>query len=126
MTAAHQIAIGRVYDDPAKSRGARLLVDRVWPRGVSRSALQLDDWLPDVAPSTQLRKWFGHEEARWERFRERYLAELEEEPDALARCLEWCRRGPVVLLFAARDRERNQAAVLRDHLRALMEKEDAH
>jgi len=119
------IRIARVRDEIEDVRGARLLVDRVWPRGVSKAALQLDDWIRDVAPSTGLRKWFGHDPERWEAFRDRYLAELAETPEAVERCLAWCRAGRVVLLFGAKDRDHNQAVVLRDHLRATLAKEDA-
>lgn len=117
MTAAHAIAIARAYDDPAETCGARILVDRVWPRGLRKADLALDDWNKDVAPSSALRKWFGHDPDRWEDFRERYRAELDGNPAAVERCLAWCRKGPVVLLFGARDTAHNQAVVLRDHLR---------
>lgn len=125
MTAPSAIRIARVRDEIEDLPGARLLVDRVWPRGVSKAALQLDDWIRDVAPSTGLRKWFGHDPERWEAFRDRYLAELAETPEAVERCLAWCRAGRVVLLFGAKDRDHNQAVVLRDHLRATLAKEDA-
>lgn len=125
MTAPSAIRIARVRDEIEDLPGARLLVDRVWPRGVTKAALQLDDWIRDVAPSTGLRKWFGHDPERWEAFRDRYLAELAETPEAVERCLAWCRAGRVVLLFGAKDRDHNQAVVLRDHLRATLAKEDA-
>jgi uncharacterized protein YeaO (DUF488 family) len=125
VTAPSAIRIARVRDEIEDLPGARLLVDRVWPRGVSKAALQLDDWIRDVAPSTGLRKWFGHDPERWEAFRDRYLAELAETPEAVERCLAWCRAGRVVLLFGAKDRDHNQAVVLRDHLRATLAKEDA-
>ena len=99
--------------------GARLLVDRVWPRGVTKAGLRLDKWIRDVGPSTKLRKWFGHDPERWDASREHYVAELESNPEAVDRCLGWCRKGPVTLLFAAKDREHNQAVVLRDHLARL-------
>lgn len=113
-------AIARVYDAPDPAGGARLLVDRLWPRGLARQALRLDDWIREVAPSTALRRWFGHDPARWDEFCRRYRVELEANPAAVARCLHWCRRGRVTLLFAAADRDRNQAVVLRDHLRAVL------
>ena len=116
MTAAPVIGIARAYDDPGETQGARLLVDRVWPRGVSKDELHLDEWIRDVAPSTELRKWFGHDAERWDGFRTRYRAELDANADAVARCLEWMRRGRVVLVYGARDRDRNQAVVLRDYL----------
>lgn len=116
MSRAPDIGIARVHDAPDAMPGARLLVDRVWPRGVAKADLRLDEWVRDVAPSTELRKWFGHDPAKWDAFRDRYRAELEGKPEAVDRCLGWCRKGPVTLLFAARDREHNQAVVLREHL----------
>ena len=113
------IAIARVYDDPDKGR-TRLLIDRVWPRGIPKQSLGHDDWIRDVAPSSELRKWFGHEAGRWTEFRTRYSKELDKN-DAVERCLDWCRKGPVTLLFAAKDREHNQAVVLRDYLAAKLE-----
>lgn len=122
---AEAITLARAYDDLSGLSGAHLLVDRVWPRGISREALHLDAWLRELAPSSALRKWYGHQPARWEEFRKRYLAELADNRDAVNRCLDWCRKGPVVLLFGARDREHNQAVVLRDHLRARLADEAA-
>lgn len=116
MTSAKSVHIARVYDDPRETTGARLLVDRAWPRGVKKADLDHDEWIRDVAPSTKLRKWFGHDPNKWDEFRDRYLAELADNEDAVSRCLEWCRKGSVTLLFAAKDREHNQAVVLRDYL----------
>lgn len=109
------IDIARAYDPPGKGR-ARLLVDRVWPRGITKDALALDAWIREVAPTSALRKWFGHDPARWDEFRTRYRAELDGNA-AVAQCLEWCEKGPVMLLYGARDREHNQAVVLRDYLK---------
>jgi uncharacterized protein YeaO (DUF488 family) len=125
VTATFAIRIARVYDDIEGVPGARLLVDRVWPRGVTKEALQPGEWIREVAPSADLRKWFGHDPGKWEDFRKRYRAELAGNPDAVERCLAWCRKGPVVLLFGAKDRDHNQAVVLRDHLFGLLEKEAA-
>lgn len=125
MTNAPNINYARVYDDLGKTQGARLLVDRVWPRGVSKVDLDLDDWIKEVAPSTDLRKWFGHDTDRWEDFRRRYRAELDENEEAVERCLAWCRKGPVVLLFGAKDPDHNQAVVLREYLRERLAQEDA-
>lgn len=125
MTNAPNIDYARVYDDLGKTQGARLLVDRVWPRGVSKVDLDLDDWIKEVAPSTDLRKWFGHDTDRWEDFRRRYRAELDENEEAVERCLAWCRKGPVVLLFGAKDPDHNQAVVLREYLRERLAQEDA-
>jgi uncharacterized protein YeaO (DUF488 family) len=110
------IDIARVYDGPFAAGRARLLVDRIWPRGMAKATLAPDEWIPEVAPSTALCKWFGHDPARWDEFRRRYLAELAGNAAAVERCLAWRRRGPVTLLYSARDRAHNQALVLRDHL----------
>jgi uncharacterized protein YeaO (DUF488 family) len=99
-----------------KAEGAVFLVDRLWPRGVRKSDLELDGWLRDVAPSHELRRWFGHRPERFAVFAERYRRELGERPDAVRPLLEAARRGPVTLLYSARDTEHNQAIVLRDHL----------
>jgi uncharacterized protein YeaO (DUF488 family) len=113
----HRIHLARVHDGELPD-GRRFLVDRVWPRGVRKEALHLDGWLQDAAPSTELRRWFGHDPARWEEFRRRYTAELAARPDTWRPLLEAARAGDVVLLFAARDVARNNAVVLRDHLLA--------
>ena len=125
MTNAPDIDHARVYDDLGKTQGARLLVDRVWPRGVSKGDLDLDDWIKEVAPSSDLRKWFGHDADKWEEFRRRYRAELDENEEAVERCLAWCRRGPIILLYGAKDRDHNQAVVLREYLRERLAQEDA-
>lgn len=125
MTSAPDIDLARVHDDVGKTQGARLLVDRVWPRGVSKGDLDLDDWIKEVAPSADLRKWFGHDADKWEEFRRPYQVELDHNDEALERCLAWCRKGPVVLLFGAKGRDHNQAVVLREHLRERLAQEDA-
>ncbi|MDS1270981.1 DUF488 family protein [Lipingzhangella sp. LS1_29] len=99
--------------------GARFLVDRLWPRGVAASRLLLEGWLREVAPSSALRNWFGHDPGRWEQFRTAYLDELAERPEAVEPILSALGNGPVVLLYAARDTEHNHALVLRDHVAAL-------
>lgn len=113
--------LARVYEHPLP-HGSRFLVERLWPRGVRREGLGLDGWLRDAAPSTELRRWFSHRPERWEEFRRRYRTELAAEPDALAPLLQALPRGPVVLLFAARDREHNSAVVLAAHLEELVAK----
>lgn len=123
MAPIHDIRIARVYDDLEDIPGTRILVDRVWPRGITKKELRHDDWIRDAAPSSDLRKWFGHKPERWEAFRARYQAELKDNAAAVAHCLDWCRKGSVTLLFGAKDREHNQAVVLRDHLRALLDEE---
>jgi uncharacterized protein YeaO (DUF488 family) len=112
--ARQTITIRRVYDDPAKGGGARFLVDRIWPRGIKKEDLHLDGWLKDVAPTDDLRHWFGHDVARWMEFRRRYQAELESNPSAWQPILDAAQKGSVTLLFGARDEEHNQAVVLRD------------
>ena len=110
------IEIRRVYDAEG-AEGAVFLVDRIWPRGVRRSDLALDGWVRDVAPSTELRQWFGHRPERFAEFRERYRRELDGRPEAVRPLLDAARAGPVTLLYAARDTEHNQAVVLREYLR---------
>ena len=112
------IHVARVYDRASLPGGRRFLVERLWPRGVRREDLGLDDWLRDVAPSTELRRWFGHDPDRWEEFRRRYTAELDACPEVWQPLVDAARTGPVVLLFSARDEERNSAVALRDYLLA--------
>lgn len=116
MSQTAKIRIARIHDDPATIKGARILVDRLWPRGVSKADARLDEWIREIAPSDDLRRWFGHDPAKWDEFRDRYRKELNANPDAVARLLDWCGKGAVTLLFAARDREHNQAVVLREYL----------
>ena len=110
------IRIKRVYAEPAADDGLRLLVDRLWPRGLSKEKARLDDWLKELAPSDELRKWFGHNPARWEEFRERYRQELAGRPEALARLRALAARETVTLLFAAHDEAHNNAVVLKELL----------
>jgi uncharacterized protein YeaO (DUF488 family) len=112
------LQIKRVYEPRSSEDGQCVLVDRVWPRGISKAKLGDVIWLKDVAPSTELRKWFDHRAERWQQFRARYAAELDRNSDALARLRVLCARGPVTLLFAARDVEHNQARALADYLQA--------
>jgi uncharacterized protein YeaO (DUF488 family) len=114
------IRIRRVYDAPSDSDGARVLVDRVWPRGLSKDAARLDDWAKDVAPSTGLRKWYAHDPAKFDEFRRRYQAELTEPGrprEALGRLRAQAAAGPVTLLTATRELDISQAAVLAALLR---------
>ncbi|MFN8473818.1 MAG: DUF488 domain-containing protein [Anaerolineae bacterium] len=112
---AHEIRIKRVYEPPAAEDGARILVDRVWPRGLTKEAAHIDAWDKDVAPSTELRKWFGHDPARWDEFRRRYEAELAGN-ERLAELAEKARAADITLVYGARDTEHNQAVVLREVL----------
>ncbi len=111
------IRVKRVYDPPSRDDGMRVLVDRLWPRGISKAAARVDAWMKDVAPSTALRTWFGHDPARWTEFRRRYLRELAA-TDAREELLALADDQPVTLLFAAKDPARNNAVVLRDWLAA--------
>jgi uncharacterized protein YeaO (DUF488 family) len=117
MTTSHA-AVRRVYDEPTPTDGTRVLVDRVWPRGLTREAVHLDEWVKDVAPSTELRRWYGHEPERFDEFRHRYLAELDDphRRAALARLRELLESGPLTLLTATRDVTHSNAAVLADVL----------
>jgi uncharacterized protein YeaO (DUF488 family) len=112
------IDVKRAYDPPARSDGYRVLVDRIWPRGVTKEDLKIDAWLKEVAPSTALRKWFGHDPKKWEEFRRRYARELEPHAAALEQLVERARAGHVTLVFAAKDTEHNNAVALREHLEA--------
>ena len=111
-----EIALKRVYDQATASDGLRVLVDRLWPRGMTRAELSADLWLKDAAPSPQLRRWYRHDPRRWIEFCERYREELRSEPGVVRVLRGLRRRGPLTLLFAARNRVQNHAAALRDFL----------
>jgi uncharacterized protein YeaO (DUF488 family) len=117
MTA--HVRLGRVYDDPSPDDGVRVLVDRMWPRGVTKEAAHVDEWCREVSPSTPLRRWYGHRPERFGEFRRRYLGELADPPAAAAvdRLRQLLGAGPVTLLTASRDVEHSQAAVLVELLR---------
>jgi uncharacterized protein YeaO (DUF488 family) len=117
--AAHRVRLKRAYEPPDRADGTRVLVDRLWPRGVSKDKAGVDLWLKDLAPSTELRKWFGHDPDRWEEFRERYAAEVREHPEAYERLRELARQGPVTLVYSAHDEIHNDAVVLRSLLLGL-------
>lgn len=107
----------RAYEEPSPDDGMRLLVERLWPRGVSKGEAGIDHWFKALAPSPELRKWYGHVPERWPEFRSRYEAELASaDEDEMQRLLDTCRDGPVTFVFAARDKARNSAVVLRDHV----------
>lgn len=110
------IRLKRAYDKPSRADGERILVERLWPRGVSKEEAALDLWLKDVAPSPALRKWFGHDPARWEGFERRYWKELEGRPDEVALLRRKSKRGRVTLVYAAHDQEHNGALALKAFL----------
>jgi uncharacterized protein YeaO (DUF488 family) len=110
------IKLKRAYERPTGADGTRILVDRLWPRGVKKVEAAIDEWIKDIAPSTALRKWFGHDPARWEEFRRRYTAEVHRHPDQLSRLRMLARQGPITLVFSAHDEVHNDAVALRDVL----------
>ena len=106
------IKIKRAYDPPDEHDGTRILVDRLWPRGLTKEKASIDLWLKDVAPSNELRKWFAHDPARWTEFQQRYHNELKHNNEPLARLKQEAAKGPVTLIYAARDQEHNEAVIL--------------
>lgn len=113
-----RIQTKRVYEAPSPDDGLRILVDRIWPRGLRKSDAALDHWIKDVAPSTELRKWFGHKPERWAEFQKRYARELDDNPQGLAELKKLLRGNAVTLLYSAHDTEHNNANALRDYLDA--------
>ena len=113
------IRVTRVYQTPGKNDGRRVLVDRLWPRGLKKEAARVDEWMKEIAPGDGLRKWFGHKPERWPEFQKRYRAELVKKNELVERLRQTEKKhGTVTLLFGARDQEHNQAVVLRDLLSA--------
>jgi uncharacterized protein YeaO (DUF488 family) len=111
---AHGIRLKRAYDEPSPDDGTRVLVERLWPRGLSKERAALDLWLREVAPSTELRRWFGHDPAKWPEFRHRYREELRSRSEELGQLRRLARRGPVTFVYGAKDTRHNAAIVLRD------------
>jgi len=110
------IAIKRAYDPPAAGDGFRVLVDRLWPRGVSKQTLKLDAWMRDLAPSTELRRWVHDDMTQWKEFKKRYFGELKAQPDLVAELRGKARGGRVTLIYAKRDETHNNAAALKEYL----------
>lgn len=115
-TARGTIKLKRAYEEPSAQDGTRVLVDRLWPRGLTKQVARIDHWFKEIAPSPELRKWFGHDPGRWSDFRRRYTAELRQHGEQLKELRQLARRGTVTLVYAARDEEHNDAVVLRDVL----------
>lgn len=113
---ASHVRIQRAYEPPAAEDGARILIDRLWPRGVKKEALQLAEWAKDLAPSTELRQWFNHDPALWDEFRRRYAAELRQQPEAWNQLRERARHGVVTLVYSAHDEAVNNAVAMREFL----------
>lgn len=112
-----EIKLKRAYEEPSPSDGTRILVERLWPRGVTKERAAIDLWLKEIAPSPALRKWFGHDPARWDEFQKRYAKELDANPEAVARLRHKAREGPVTFIYAAKDEQHNGALALREYLR---------
>lgn len=113
---ASALAIKRVYEPHSPQDGCRLLVERLWPRGLTKESAHLDGWLREVAPSTELRRWFNHLPERWQEFQRRYRLELKSHPDAWQPILDAAAKGQVTLLFSSHDAEHNNVVALRDFL----------
>jgi uncharacterized protein YeaO (DUF488 family) len=113
------IRLKRAYEPPSTEDGLRVLVDRLWPRGLAKTEATIDRWLKEVAPSSELRRWFGHDPRKWNEFRRKYQVELSGRGDLLKELRQAAREGPLTLVYSARDQEHNQAVVLRDVLKAV-------
>lgn len=111
-----QIRLRRAYDPPESEDGLRILVERLWPRGLTRERAAIDHWPKEIAPSPALRKWYGHDPSKWAEFRTRYRAELRSNPDGIAMVREWLDNGPVTFVFGSRETRMNSAAVLKEYL----------
>lgn len=115
-----KISIKRVYDEPSSDDGVRILVDRLWPRGLAKENAKIDAWLKSIAPSTELRKWFGHDPQKWLAFKQSYFAELDANKAALNEILGYVHRYDITLLYAAKDPTCNHALVLKEYLLAAL------
>lgn len=111
-----KIKLKRAYEAPSKADGRRLLVERLWPRGVKKEDAALDDWVKDIAPSPALRKWYGHDPAKWPEFQKRYRAELSANAEAVEKLRAVCAKGATTFIYAAKDEARNSALVLKAYL----------
>lgn len=118
MSGKHQVQVRRVYDDPVNSDGTRILVDRIWPRGLSKDKAQLDDWLKDLAPSSDLRKWYSHDPDKFEEFSQRYREELgdDDHAEALKQLRDYAKKGKLTLLTASKRDDISDATVLKEVL----------
>jgi uncharacterized protein YeaO (DUF488 family) len=119
---AKMILLKRAYDRATRTDGKRFLVERLWPRGIRKSDLPLDEWFKEVAPSTKLRKWFSHDPARWIEFQRRYHAELESQPEVWKPHLEAARKGTITLVYSSHDTEHNNAVALKEFLESKLSK----
>ena len=115
VTAGMNLKLKRVYEPFDKNDGTRILVDRLWPRGLTKEKAAVDLWLKNIAPTTELRKWFNHDPEKWSEFQRRYLKELKENKEATDALKAYLKKGPVTLLYAAKDEVHNEAQVLEDY-----------
>jgi uncharacterized protein YeaO (DUF488 family) len=113
---ADRVRLKRAYEPPVSADGTRVLVDRLWPRGVKKEKAAIDEWMKEIAPSAELRKWFGHDPERWPEFRRRYRSEIKGHPGEFRHLRELARKGKLTLVYAAHDEAHNDAVVLRDLL----------
>lgn len=111
---AANVKLKRAYEPPAAGDGTRILVDRLWPRGVTKKRAAIDQWMKDIAPTTELRKWFSHDPARWDEFRRRYAKEVHQNAALLDRLRSLARHGPITLVYSAHDEQHNDAVELRE------------
>jgi len=114
--AAHHVNLKRAYEPPAPDDGTRILIDRLWPRGIKKSDAAIDEWMKDIAPSSELRKWFGHDPERWQEFQRRYQSEIRTHPAQFEHLRSLAQRGRITLVFSAHDEAHNDAVVLRNLL----------
>jgi uncharacterized protein YeaO (DUF488 family) len=110
------VQIKRVYEEPSTSDGKRILIDRLWPRGLTKEKAKVDLWLKDIAPSTELRQWFGHAPSKWNEFKKRYHDELKKNREIIVKLIEQLKTGKVTLVYGAKDEEHNDAVVLKEYL----------
>ena len=118
----HRVSIKRIYEDKNSSDGYRVLIDKLWPRGISKSKAALDDWLKDLSPSDELREWFNHDPKRWAEFKKKYTQELKSKKEILSDLLIHLNSQNITLLFGAKDEQHNNAVVLKDYLNKLIKK----
>ncbi len=114
------VKIKRVYDPPSRDDGKRILIDRLWPRGLKKERAHIDEWIKELAPSTELRKWFHHDPEKWGEFRKRFFSELQAQQDAVDAIVNAARKGPVTLLFQSREVRYNNAVALKEYLETNM------
>ncbi len=114
------ITIKRVYDPPSRDDGKRILIDRLWPRGLKKEAAHVDEWMKDIAPSSELRKWFGHDPEKWDEFKQRFFKELQGKQEQLERIVDFAQKGRVTLLFGSKEERFNNASALKEYIEAGM------